>query len=139
GEAAAPYEKRSPRPPGPPVFDRHAGVGETSMSLYLTPGLVDLSAARKATITYPPHLQALESRVAARDPTASLVFLSEALKAKSTGKHTSTREMTDTGSWSELDPKLATAAQGRAEAEGFVSAAVEFIEAWKKLRPMGVK
>jgi len=138
GEASAPYRKASLQR-GPRAFDRHAGVGETSVSLYLTPGLVDLAAARKAVITYPAHLQAIEPQVAAGDPTASLVFLAEALKAKSTGKHTSTREMTDTGSWSELDPKLATAAQGQAEVEAFVSSAVQFIDAWKALRPMGVK
>lgn len=138
GEASAPYRQRAPRS-GPQPFDRHAGVGETSLSLYLTPNLVNLQAARKAVITYPAHLQAIEPQVAAGDTTASLVFLSEALKAKSTGKHTSTREMTDTGSWSELDPKLATAAQGQAEAETFVASAVQFIDAWKKLRPMVAK
>jgi len=137
GEAAAPYGTRR-APAGPQPFDRHAGVGETSVSLYLTPNLVNLSAARKATITYPAHLQAMLPHVEAGDPAANLVFFAEALKAKSTGKHTSTREMTDTGSWSELDPKLATAEAGRAEVENFVSASVKFIEAWKQLRPMGV-
>jgi creatinine amidohydrolase len=142
GEAATPYlTKRPPRPAGapPPPFDRHAGVGETSLSLYLTPNLVNLSAARPATLTYPPHLQAMVPKVIAGDPTANLVFLAEALKAESTGKHTSTREMSNTGSWSVLDPRTATAAQGQEEADRFISAAVQFIEAWKKLRPMGTR
>jgi len=140
GEAAAPYRpKAPPRPAGAPLpdFDRHAGVAETSLSLYLTPNLVNLSAARPATLTYPPHLKAMIPKMMAGDPTANLVFVAEALKAKSTGKHTSTREMSDTGSWSVLDPKLATAEQGRDQAEQFVSAAVQFIEAWKRLRPTG--
>jgi creatinine amidohydrolase len=140
GEASAPYRPmRAPRPAGapPPEFDRHAGVGETSMSLYLTPNLVNLSAAKAATLTYPPHLQAMVPKVVAGDPTANLVFLAETLKAKSTGKHTSTREMSSTGSWSVLDPKTATAAQGRDETERFVASAVQFIEAWKQLRPVG--
>jgi creatinine amidohydrolase len=140
GEASAPYRPRSPpRPAGapPPPFDRHAGVDETSLSLYLTPNLVNLAAARPATLTYPPHLQAMVPKVVAGDPTANLVFLAETLKAKSTGKHTSTREMTDTGSWSVLDPKTATAARGRDETERFVASAVQFIDAWKQLRPMG--
>jgi len=135
GEASAPYGTGPSAPRT--AFDRHAGVGETSVSLYLTPNLVDLSAARTAKLTLPPHLQAMEPKVVAGDKTANLVFLAEALKAKSTGKHTSTREMTDTGSWSELDHKTATAARGRDEVEGFVSAAVKFIEAWKQLRPVG--
>jgi creatinine amidohydrolase len=135
-EAMGPYWPKSPPRDDANVFDEHAGVDETSLSLYLTPNLVNLSAARKATITYPPHLQAMLPKVVADDPTANLVFHAEALKPKSTGKHTSTREMTDTGSWSELDPKTATAARGRETAEAFVSSAVKFIEAWKKLRPM---
>jgi creatinine amidohydrolase len=73
----------------------------------------------------------------AGDPTANLVFLAETLKAKSTGKHTSTREMTDTGSWSVLDPKTATAEEGREETERFVDSSVQFIDAWKRLRPVG--
>jgi creatinine amidohydrolase/Fe(II)-dependent formamide hydrolase-like protein len=123
-------------PMGPGDFDRHAGVGETSMSLYLTPTLVDLSAAKGATLTYPPHLQAMLPKVVAGDPTANLVFLAETLKAKSTGKHTSTREMSNTGSWSVLDPKTATAERGCDETERFVSSAVKFIDAWKQLRPL---
>jgi creatinine amidohydrolase len=138
GEAAASYRPKAAdrAPTGPQDFDRHAGVGETSMSLYLTPTLVDLSAAKRAMLTYPPHLQAMVPKVVAGDPTANLVFLAETLKAKSTGKHTSTREMSNTGSWSVLDPKTATAERGRDETERFVSSAVKFIDAWKQLRPL---
>ena len=41
GEAAEPFLTQAPRPANPPtpVFDRHAGVGETSTSLYLIPNL----------------------------------------------------------------------------------------------------
>ena len=46
-------------PQGPYVFDQHGGVGESSSSLYLTPGLVNLSAAKVATLTYPRTLQAM--------------------------------------------------------------------------------
>ncbi len=73
--------------------------------------------------------------VVAGDPTATLVFLAEGLKAKSTGKGTSTREISDTGTWGLRDPKEATAAQGREAAENFVQAAVRFIERWRQLRP----
>ncbi|MGQ0733836.1 MAG: creatininase family protein [Acidobacteriota bacterium] len=138
GEAAAPFLTRSAPAPGssPRTFDRHGGVGETSATLYLAPTLVNLDAARPATLTMPPHLEAMRPAVVSGDPTATLVFLAEGLKGKSTGKGTSTREMSDTGTWGERDPKEATAAQGRAEAENFVQAAVRFIERWNELRPM---
>jgi creatinine amidohydrolase len=135
GEAAAPFLTREARDASA-AFDRHAGVGETSDSLYLTPTLVNLDAAVPANLTLPDHLEKMVPLVVAGDPTATRVFLAEALKAEETGKHTSTREMTSTGVWSVRDPKEATAAAGRAGTDAFVEAAVRFIERWKQLRPM---
>jgi creatinine amidohydrolase len=136
-EGVAPFLSRAPAgaPPNR-TFDRHGGVGETSASLYMTPSLVNLEASKRATLTMPDHLTKMLPDVEAGDPTASLVFLSEALKASSTGKGTSTREMTDTGTWGQRDPREASAEQGRREAENFVQAAVKFIERWNQLRPM---
>lgn len=137
GDAAAPFLTRTPSVPETAgVFDRHGGVGETSASLYLTPNLVNLEAARRATLTMPGHLQKMLPEVVAGDPTATLVFLAEGLKATATGKGTSTREMSDTGTWGLRDPREATAAAGRLDTENFVQAAVKFIERWKELRPM---
>lgn len=136
GDAAGPFMTRNAAPPGERVFDRHGGVGETSASLYLTPNLVNLEAARRATLTMPDHLTKMLPDVVAGDPTATLVFLAEGLKARSTGKGTSTREMTDTGTWGARDPREGTAEQGRQAAENFVQAAVKFIERWNQLRPM---
>lgn len=138
GEAAEPFMKRSARRE-PPEFDRHAGVNETSASLYLTPNLVDMRDARTAPLTLPPHLQKMLPEVAAGDQTASRVFLAEALKAEETGKGTSTREMTSTGVWSARDVNAATADRGREDTEAFVGAAVAFIERWKQLRPLGAR
>jgi len=67
------------------------------------------------------------------------VFLAEALKSEATGKGTSTKDMTETGVWSTLDVKTATAERGRDETEAAVAAAVAFIERWKQLRPLGTK
>jgi len=138
GDAAAPFQTRAaqPSPQTAKVFDRHGGVGETSASLYMTPNLVNLEASRRATLTLPDHMTKMLPDVIAGDPTATLVFLAEGLKAKSTGKGTSTREMTDTGTWGQRDPREGTAEQGRREAENFVQAAVRFIERWKQLRPL---
>ena len=146
GDGAAPFLSRTrPAPPtgaasaeaaAPrPVFDRHGGVGETSNALYLTPTLVNLDAAKTATLTMPEHLTKMLPEVVAGDSTATMVFLAEGLKAKSTGKGTSTREISDTGTWGLRDPKEATAAQGREATESFVQAAVRFIERWRQLRP----
>ena len=138
GDAAAPFLTRAAQDPATTAraFDRHGGVGETAATLYLAPTLVQLQAARQATLTMPAHLDKMLPAVVAGDPTATMVFLAEGLKAKSTGKNTSTREMTDTGTWGQRDPKEATADQGRREAENFVQAAVKFIDRWKELRPM---
>jgi creatinine amidohydrolase len=138
GEAAEPFQKRTTRSE-PREFDRHAGVNETSSSLYLTPNLVNMSVARTAPLTLLPHLQKMLPDVVAGDPTATRVFLAESLKAEATGKRTSTKDMTETGVWSARDVKAATADRGREDTEAFVAAAVAFIERWKVLRPMGVK
>ncbi len=136
--AAQPFLTRAPRQE-PRAFDRHAGVSETSRSLYLTPNLVNLSAGRTAPLTLLPHLAKILPEVASGDPTATRVFLAEALKAEETGKGTTTKDMTETGVWSTLDVKTATAERGRDETEASVNAAVAFIERWKQLRPLGTK
>jgi creatinine amidohydrolase len=121
------------------VFDRHAGVGETNASLYYTPNLVNMSVAKTATLTMPKHLEAMLPKVVDGDPTATTVFLAEGLKAKETGKGTSTREMSTTGTWGVGDLSQASAEKGRADSEAFIAAAVKFIETWKELRPLGAK
>lgn len=118
-----------------PVFDRHGGVGETSQALYLFPKLVNMKAAQTAKLTLPDHMQKMLPLVAAGDATASLVFLAEGLKPKETGKKTSAREMSTTGTWGVREITQASAEQGKREADDFVNASVKFIERWKELRP----
>ena len=105
GEAAASFRERRETSGEPRLFDRHAGVGETSSSLYLIPELVELDKAVKAELSMPEHLQAMVPDILDGDPTATRVFLAEALKAEETGKGTSARDMSTTGVWSERDPK----------------------------------
>jgi len=135
GSAATPFLSRVEQAPAT-MLDRHAGVSETSRTMYLTPDLVDLATAQTATLTMPDHLQRMVPDLLAGDPTVSRIFLAEGLKAEETGKGTSAREMTSTGAWSERDPQEASVEQGRAETTRFVDAAVQFIERWKELRPM---
>jgi creatinine amidohydrolase len=132
-EPVTPRESTSTQPV---PFDRHGGVGETSLALYLFPSLVQMDRAEKATLSVPPGLASLPPLVATGDRAATLVFLAEALKPKATGKGTSTAELSTTGVWSERDPREATAAQGKRASDTFVDAAVRFIERWKQLRPM---
>ena len=134
-DAAAPFFQASKRPKEK-QFDRHAGVGETSGGLYLFPDLVDMSKAGKNEVTLPDHLQKALPQVIAGDDTATTVFLAEALKPKDTGKHTSTREMTQTGVWSERNTREASAERGREYSEAFVDASVQFIERWRVLKPL---
>jgi creatinine amidohydrolase len=86
-------------------------------------------------VTLPEHLKKALPQVIAGDETATTVFLAEALKPKDTGKHTSTREMTRTGVWSDRDTREASADRGREDSEAFVDASVQFIERWRVLRP----
>lgn len=140
GEAAGPFVDRSAATAipeaDPPVFDRHGGVSETSRALYLFPDLVEMEAARPATLTFPPTLDAMLPDVLAGDRTALRVLLAEGLKAEETGKGTSADAMSSTGVWGARDPRDATVEQGRAETEPFIDAAVLFIERWKQLRPV---
>jgi creatinine amidohydrolase len=121
-----------------PVFDRHAGTGETSRSMYLISDLVDLDAAVPAELTLPAHMEAMLPEVVAGDPTALAVFLAEGLKDDLTGKGTSAAEMSSTGVWGVRDPAESSAERGRRETEAMVSAAVGFIERWNELRPPGI-
>ena len=134
-DAAAPFLQK-PKRQEKEQFDRHAGVGETSSGLYLFPNLVDMSKAGKNEVTLPDHLQKTLPQVVAGDDTATTVFLAEALKPKDTGEHTSTREMTKTGVWSERDTREASADRGRQDSEAFVEASVQFIERWRVLKPL---
>jgi creatinine amidohydrolase len=134
-DAAAPFFQAPKRPPVN-QFDRHAGVDETSTGLYLFPDLVEMTKAGRNEVTLPDHLQKALPQVIAGDDMTTTVFLAEALKPKDTGKHTSTREMTKTGVWSERDTHEASAQNGREDSEAFVAASVQFIERWRALKPL---
>jgi creatinine amidohydrolase len=112
-EAATPFEKfPSGTSRARTMLDQHAGVPETSNSLYLTPSLVDMSVARQATVTMPDHLQQMVPSVVEGDPTATRLFRAEGLKPEETGKKTSAREISTTGAWSVRDPKEANVETG---------------------------
>lgn len=141
GSVLEPFRPNIDRPAdrSTPVFDRHGGSGETSNSMYMTPGLVDLDAAVPAELTLLPHMDEMLTDVVAGDPTALAVFLAEGLKDEATGKGTSAAEMTTTGVWGVRDPREATIERGWADTASMVAAALGFIERWNELRPPGTR
>jgi len=124
-----PLEK--PELPPAPQIDWHAGVGETSLMLYLTPSLVDMSKARKPVLTLPPHLTEL-SKISGENPNLNRIFSASIFLPKATGKQASSREMSNTGVFTTGNPADATAELGRIEVESYVKTAVKFIEDWRK-------
>lgn len=117
------------------VLDRHAGTPETSSSMYLMPSLVQLDKAEASQLTLPKHLDEMLPEVIANEPTAKMLFLAEGLKQESTGKKTSSAEMSKTGVWGERDPKESTTERGEAETKRMIDAAVQFIDRWNELVP----
>lgn len=115
------------------LLDRHAGTGETSNSLYLIPNLVQMDKAYASPLKLPTHLRKMIPAVQKRDPTATLLFLAEGLKAKETGKKTSSSEMSATGVWGERNLKESTAKRGEDETSDLLKAAVKFIDKWNFL------
>jgi creatinine amidohydrolase len=118
--------------PDSPAIDWHAGVGETSLMLYLTPSLVDMSRAEKPMLTLPEIAQKAQAAFSS-EPNLELVTNANLFRPKDTGKKASSREMSATGVFTSGDPRTATAKQGKDEVDGFLQMAVKFIEAWKSI------
>jgi creatinine amidohydrolase len=118
----------------PPIpWDVHAGVEETSMMLYLAGSLVDMSKAVNPKLSIPPDVAQMDA-LGKSDPAMAKLAEDMRFRPFETGKKTSTREMTDTGSVTTGDIRTATAERGRRELEGFVDAAAKFIEAWRSIK-----
>lgn len=115
-----------------PPYDWHAGISETSLMLYLTHSLVDMSQAEKPVLTIPP---AMQKAIGIMKEEANLDQLSSAymFTPKETGKKGSTREMTNTGVFSTGNPKDARTEYGRKDVEHFIQAAVKFLKEWKEI------
>jgi creatinine amidohydrolase len=118
----------------PPIpWDVHAGVEETSMMLYLAGSLVDMSKAVNPKLSFPPDVAQMDA-LGKSEPAMAKLAGDMRFRPFETGKKTSTREMTDTGSVTTGDIRTATAERGRRELEGFVAAAARFIEAWRSVK-----
>ncbi len=131
-EAIKPFQQKNPSSVSRKL-DRHAGTPETSNSLYLMPDLVQLKLASASELILPDHMETILSEMLKGDPTATMLFLAEGLKAAETGKKTSAAEMSPTGVWGERDPRESAAARGEAHTRDLVNASVKFIDRWNEL------
>jgi creatinine amidohydrolase/Fe(II)-dependent formamide hydrolase-like protein len=64
-------------------FDWHAGEIETSIMLYLTPNLVDMSLAEKPVLTFPPIVQKVQD---SGDPSLQGVMMGEPFPSQGRGQ-----------------------------------------------------
>jgi len=115
------------------VGDEHAGIGETSLMLYLKPELVRMERAEKPKAIYSKKLQALWM-LSQQNPDLLMVFNSFRGTPVETKKGGASHELYNNGIWSFSDPKKATKERGEKQVKGMADYAVKFIEAWKKLK-----
>jgi creatinine amidohydrolase/Fe(II)-dependent formamide hydrolase-like protein len=115
------------------VGDDHAGIGETSLMLYLKPELVKMDRAEKPKATYNKKLEELWI-LSQQYPDLLMVFNSLRGVPVETKKGGASHELYSNGIWSFSDPKKATKERGEKQVKGMADYAVKFIEAWKKTK-----
>jgi creatinine amidohydrolase len=112
------------------VGDDHAGIGETSLMLYLKPELVKMGRIEMSKVTYNEKLQELRA-LSRQHPELQMVFNALRGVPVETKKGGASHELYSNGIWSFSDPKKATKERGEKQVKGMVSYAVKFIEAWR--------
>ncbi len=112
------------------VGDEHAGIGETSLMLYLKPELVKMDRIEMSKVTFNEKLQELLA-LSRKHPELQMVFNAMRGVPVETKKGGASHEMYSNGIWSFSDPKKATKERGERQVKGMVSYAVKFIEAWR--------
>ena len=113
------------------AVDSHAGVGETSWMLFLTPQLVQMSRAENPTLTPPPQAQVAVATMT--EGNASLVASTYLFRPEMTGKMGASHQITSNGVYSTGDLVDSSAAQGKFRFDQLVEGAVRFIEDWKRI------
>lgn len=117
----------------PAPFDHHAGVGETSIMLYLKPELVKMERVKKPRITLSEKIQELQELSKTNPGFDDVVgaLLGVPVETKKSG---ASHEISDNGIWTLGDPKTATKERGTQIVERMVEAASKFILAWKEIK-----
>ena len=112
--------------------DEHAGIGETSIMLYLRPELVKMERAEKPELHMTPRMRELFLR-SQKNPELFVVFNSLRAVPEETKKGGASHELSSNGIWSTGDPKTSTRERGERNIKKMVDSAVKFIEAWKQV------
>ncbi len=115
------------------VGDDHAGIGETSLMLYLKPELVKMERIELPKATYNEKLQELWA-LSRQYPELQMVFNALRGVPVETKKGGASHELYSNGIWSFSDPNKATKERGEKQVKGMVSYAVKFIEAWRQVK-----
>ena len=115
-----------------PAFDWHAGVGETSWMLYLTPQLVQMSAAENPVLTFPPDAQRVRDTMTGGN--LDMLLSAYMFRPEATGKQAASHQISSNGVFTTGDVNTASAAQGRFRFDNFVDAAAQFINDWNGKR-----
>ena len=111
------------------LMDWHAGVGETSLVLYLEPQLVHMDRAEKPVMHFTPQMEKL-AELAKKNPDIKMVWDSLFGVPADTRKGGSSGELSSNGVWSLGDPKTATREKGQKIVQETVDRIVKFIAAW---------
>lgn len=115
------------------LYDTHAGIGETSIMLYLKPELVKMERAEKPKINFSSQIGQLYM-LSQKNPELLVVLYSLMAVPAETKKGGASHEISSNGIWSTGDPKKATKEQGEKTVKRMVEKAVRFIEAWKQVK-----
>jgi creatinine amidohydrolase len=118
-----------PTPYSSPDFDWHAGVGETSGMLFLTPSLVQMSAAENPVLTFPPAAE--RARQGLSGANQALLLSAYLFRPSETGKEAASHQISSNGVFTTGDVSSATAEQGEFRYDQLIEAAVRFIDEWR--------
>ncbi len=114
-------------------FDWHAGLGETSILLYLHPELVRMERAEnpklKFAFTKEPHKL---KELFEKNPAMAKVWDEWIGVPEATGKGGASHEFSSNGIWTLNDVKKSNAQLGKKRVDVMVDSIAEFIEEWKK-------
>ncbi|HQO02484.1 MAG TPA: creatininase family protein [Spirochaetota bacterium] len=113
-------------------FDWHAGVGETSLMMYLKPDLVRKGSIRNPDIHFSEEVLKIQ-KLAEKYPLLSNVWHARVGTHESSGKGGATHEFSSNGIWSLSDVTKASADLGQRRVAAMVKSSVDFIHAWKEL------
>jgi creatinine amidohydrolase len=111
------------------LMDWHAGVGETSLVLYLETQLVHMDRAEKPVMHFTLQMEKL-AELAKKKPDIKMVWDSLFGVPADTRKGGSSGELSSNGVWSLGDPKTATREKGQKIVQETVDRIVKFIAAW---------